>query len=78
VTSILFTGEWDVFDLKKLVVSSWALGCVAVTLGVFHKCRKMGENQNFINAEVADMHFVYSLSNGNCRYAQRIYQERYE
>lgn len=31
----------------------------------------------FTNTEMADMHFVYGMAQGNCREAVRIYQERY-
>ena len=60
MTSILFDGERDVFELKQLVVSSWALGCVLVALSVlvcFTNLGEMGENQNFTNAELADHAF---------------------
>lgn len=32
---------------------------------------------NFTNAEMADMHFVYGLANGNAFEARRIYEDRY-
>ena len=32
---------------------------------------------NYTNAEMADMHFVYGLANGNSYEARRIYQQRY-
>lgn len=32
---------------------------------------------NFTNSEMADMHFIYGLANGNAREARRLYMERY-
>ena len=33
--------------------------------------------ERFTNAELADMHFVYGLADGNARQAQRLYEERF-
>lgn len=32
---------------------------------------------NYTNSEMADMHFIYGLANGNAREARRLYMERY-
>lgn len=33
--------------------------------------------ENYTNSEMADMHFIYGLANGNAREARRLYMERY-